>query len=145
MIKLAELLKLIKAVKDSDFSEVEYEGQEVRLVLRRRVPLQPVAVREEQPPETPRSHLSSAAENDLIEVSAPMVGTFYRAPSPGAEPFVKPGDKVAPGDTLCILEAMKLMNEIQSEIEGEVAAVKVENGELVEYGQVLFALRPLKA
>lgn len=145
-MKLEELLKLIEAVKDSDFNEFEFQGQEVRLVLRRGAgPLQPVPVGGQRPPEPLQNTQSAEGEKGLIEVSAPMVGTFYRAPSPEAEPFVKPGDKVAPGDTLCILEAMKLMNEIQAEIEGEVAAVEVENGELVEFGQVLFTLRPLQA
>ncbi len=79
-----------------------------------------------------------------MEVTAPMVGTFYRAPAPGAEPFVQAGSRVKPGDTLCILEAMKLMNEIEAEIEGEVVDVVAENGQLVEFGQVLMTLRPCK-
>jgi acetyl-CoA carboxylase biotin carboxyl carrier protein len=78
-----------------------------------------------------------------VRVEAPMVGTFYRAPEPGAAPFVQEGDAVGPGDTLCILEAMKLMNHVKAEIEGVVRAVHVENGAPVEFGQLLFELEPV--
>ncbi|HEU0053764.1 MAG TPA: biotin/lipoyl-containing protein, partial [Longimicrobium sp.] len=71
-----------------------------------------------------------------------MVGTFYRAPAPGSEPSVREGDAVAPGQTLCILEAMKLMNELESDVAGTVREICVENGEPVEYGQVLFRIEP---
>ncbi|RIH90193.1 Biotin carboxyl carrier protein of acetyl-CoA carboxylase [Calidithermus terrae] len=77
-----------------------------------------------------------------MEVKAPIVGTFYRAPSPDAEPFVKEGDTVKKGQVLCIIEAMKLMNEIESEVAGVVRKVLVNNGEPVEYGQVLFIIEP---
>ncbi|MBE3577105.1 MAG: acetyl-CoA carboxylase biotin carboxyl carrier protein [Limnochordales bacterium] len=78
----------------------------------------------------------------LIEVTAPIVGTFYRAPSPGAEPFVSVGDHIEVGQTLCIIEAMKLMNEIQAEVAGRVVAVTAEDGQPVEYGQTLFLVEP---
>ena len=80
---------------------------------------------------------------DLIRVESPMVGTFYRAPQPGAEPFVQEGDAVERGQTLCILEAMKLMNEVKAESEAVVRRICVENAEPVEYGQLLFELDPL--
>jgi acetyl-CoA carboxylase biotin carboxyl carrier protein len=78
-----------------------------------------------------------------VRVESPMVGTFYRAPAPGSAPFVEEGDAVAAGETLCILEAMKLMNEVKSEVEGVVRAIHVGNAEPVEYGQLLFELEPL--
>jgi acetyl-CoA carboxylase biotin carboxyl carrier protein len=78
-----------------------------------------------------------------VRIEAPMVGTFYRAPEPGAPPFVEEGDAVAPGQTLCILEAMKLMNEVKAEIEAVVRAIHVQNAQPVEFGQVLFDLEPL--
>ncbi len=78
---------------------------------------------------------------DCIMVKSPMVGTFYAAPSEGAEPFVKVGDKVSKGDILCIVEAMKLMNEIECENDGVIAEILVSNGEVVEYGQPLIAIR----
>jgi acetyl-CoA carboxylase biotin carboxyl carrier protein len=80
---------------------------------------------------------------DVIRVESPMVGTFYRAPQPGAPAFVEVGDTVAAGQTLCILEAMKLMNEVKAEIEAVVRAIHVGNAESVEYGQLLFELEPL--
>jgi acetyl-CoA carboxylase biotin carboxyl carrier protein len=73
-------------------------------------------------------------------VKSPMVGTFYRSPSPGANPFVEVGQAVKPGDTLCIIEAMKLLNEIEAEVAGEIKEVMVENGQAVEYGQPLFVI-----
>jgi acetyl-CoA carboxylase biotin carboxyl carrier protein len=79
----------------------------------------------------------------LVRVEAPMVGTFYRAAQPGAPPFVEEGDAVGPGQTLCILEAMKLMNEVKAEIEGVIRAIHVRNAEPVEYGQLLFELEPI--
>ncbi|NLY32651.1 MAG: acetyl-CoA carboxylase biotin carboxyl carrier protein [Firmicutes bacterium] len=84
-------------------------------------------------------------EEGLVAVVAPLVGTFYQAPSPGAEPFVRPGSLVKPGDTLCILEAMKLMNEIEAEIQGRVVEIAVKDGELVEYGQVIMTLSPVES
>jgi len=81
-------------------------------------------------PEEPKGH----------EVKSPMVGTFYRSPGPGAKPFVEVGQAVKPGDTLCIIEAMKLLNEIEAEVAGSVKEILVENGQAVEYGQVLFVI-----
>jgi acetyl-CoA carboxylase biotin carboxyl carrier protein len=85
-----------------------------------------------------------SAEEELHAVKSPIVGTFYEAPGPGALPFVKPGDQVAAGQVLCIIEAMKLMNEIESDVSGEVVKMLVNNGQPVEYGQPLFAIRPRK-
>ncbi len=78
----------------------------------------------------------------LVEVKSPMVGTFYRAPEPGAEPYVKPGNRVSVGQTLCIIEAMKIMNELESEVAGVVREVLVEDAQPVEFGQVLFRVEP---
>jgi acetyl-CoA carboxylase biotin carboxyl carrier protein len=80
--------------------------------------------------------------NELVEIKSPMVGTFYRAPAPDAPPYVAVGQRIAPGDTLCIIEAMKLMNELESEVSGTVVEVCVENAQPVEYGQVLFRVDP---
>ena len=84
----------------------------------------------------------AAAKEALTEVTSPMVGTFYRAPAPDAEPYVEVGDHVKTGQTLCILEAMKLMNELESEVSGTIREICVENAEPVEYGQVLFRVEP---
>jgi acetyl-CoA carboxylase biotin carboxyl carrier protein len=90
----------------------------------------------------PPEEVPQAAQGTTI-LPSPLVGTFYRAPAPGAEPFVRPGDKVRPGATLCIVEAMKVMNEIKAEAEVEVVEILVKNEEPVEYGQPLFILKPL--
>jgi acetyl-CoA carboxylase biotin carboxyl carrier protein len=80
-------------------------------------------------------------DKDIQDVTSPMVGTFYRAPAPNADPFVEIGETVKKGQTLCIIEAMKLMNEIESDADGVVTAIHVENGKPVEYGQKLFSVR----
>ena len=81
-----------------------------------------------------------AAETAGHKVLAPMVGTFYRSSTPEAEPFAKVGDKIAVGDTLCIIEAMKMMNQIESDVSGTVLSVEIDNGEPIEFGQVLFVI-----
>jgi len=91
-------------------------------------------------PSTPTPAEKEAA--DLVAISSPMVGTFYRAPSPDSDPFVEVGTRVAPGDTVCILEAMKLMNEIEAEVSGVIKELCVQNGEPVQYGQTLFLIDP---
>lgn len=94
-----------------------------------------------QAPATPEKEASSAS-NGHIAISSPMVGTFYRASSPSAPPFVDVGDRIAVGQTVCIIEAMKLMNDLPSEVTGKIVKVCVENGTTVEYGQTLFLLDP---
>jgi acetyl-CoA carboxylase biotin carboxyl carrier protein len=84
----------------------------------------------------------AAEASNLIEVTSPMVGTFYRSPAPDADPFVEVGKKISQGDPLCIIEAMKLMNELEAEVEGTIREICVENAEPVEYGQVLFRVEP---
>ncbi len=98
----------------------------------------------ETSPEPAEPEVGEAAEgaSGLIEITSPMVGTFYRAPAPDAPPYVEPGTRVRKGQTLCILEAMKLMNELESEADGVIREVLVENAEPVEYGQVLFLVEP---
>jgi acetyl-CoA carboxylase biotin carboxyl carrier protein len=87
---------------------------------------------------------AAEVEEDLHTVKSPIVGTFYESPAPGAPPFVKFGDAIRAGQVLCIIEAMKLMNEIESDVSGEVVKRLVSNGQPVEYGQPLFAIRPTK-
>jgi acetyl-CoA carboxylase biotin carboxyl carrier protein len=101
----------------------------------------PAASREEAEP-TPETDGSAERNGSLHVVSSPVVGTFYRAPAPGEEPYVEVGDRVREGQTLCIVEAMKLMNEIPADVSGEVVEVLVENARGVEYDQPLFRIRP---
>jgi len=88
----------------------------------------------------PRAEIGEAEDPGLTPIQSPMVGTFYRAPAPDAEPYVSVGTRVEPGQTVCIIEAMKLMNEIQSEVRGKIARVMVENADPVEFGQTLFLI-----
>ena len=94
------------------------------------------------PVRSPAEPAAAAADDGLKTIDSPMVGTFYRAPKPGAPVFVEVGDKVAPGKTLCIVEAMKLMNEIEAEVGGTIVEILVENGQPVQFGQPLFKIRP---
>jgi acetyl-CoA carboxylase biotin carboxyl carrier protein len=93
-------------------------------------------------PETSPAPSSAAVTEELHIIKSPIVGTYYAAPSPGAPPFVKIGDVIQPGQVVCIIEAMKLMNEIEADVSGELVRALVENGQPVEYGQGLFAIRP---
>jgi acetyl-CoA carboxylase biotin carboxyl carrier protein len=88
------------------------------------------------------AHSSSPINQKLVEVPSPMVGTFYRAPAPGEAAFVEVGDRVKAGQSVCIIEAMKLMNEIEAEVSGQVMEILVQNGEPVEYGQALMRINP---
>jgi acetyl-CoA carboxylase biotin carboxyl carrier protein len=97
-------------------------------------------------PETAPASVPTAAPpaEELHMVKSPIVGTYYESPSPGSPPFVKPGDHVDAGQVLCIVEAMKLMNEIEADVAGEIVKVLVKNGQPIEYNQELFAIRPTK-
>jgi oxaloacetate decarboxylase alpha subunit len=138
--------EIVGIVEESGIGEVTIEEDGMRISVRSTPDLPlgtggpgeaPFAVPEPDLPTT------NAVSGTLMRVESPMVGTFYRAPQPGAPPFVEVDDVVAPGQTLCILEAMKLMNEVKAEVEGVVRGVHVENGAAVEFGQLLFELEPL--
>ena len=133
--------ELVRIVQESGVGEVTIEDAGMRVTVRRS---------EERPTTTPSGAPEMAepaapapAVSTVMRVEAPMVGTFYRAPEPGAAPYVEVGDIVVAGQTLCILEAMKLMNEIKAEAEGQVKSILAENAQAVEYGQVLFELEPV--
>lgn len=104
----------------------------------------PAPTAEPQPAAEPTEEVAEEAppDEELYEVESPMVGTFYRAPAPDAPPYVEVGDHVSQGQTLCILEAMKLMNELEAEVSGTIREICVQNAEPVEYGQVLFRVEP---
>lgn len=144
---LRKLKKLIDLVEESSITELEINDAEERVrivkhggMVAQHYPMSPVAAASAVPaPVT----VAAAAEPDLPEgdpVKAPMVGTFYRAPSPGAEPYVEVGSLVKAGDTLCIIEAMKLLNEIEAERAGTVKAILIDNGQPVEFGEPLFII-----
>jgi acetyl-CoA carboxylase biotin carboxyl carrier protein len=148
---LKALKALIRLVKDSDLEELELEEEGRRVRIRRLAvgPVLSAAARSPvSPPAStvaPKSRSEAAAEEaaGFAPIEAPMVGTFYRAPAPDAPPYVQEGDLVQKGTVLCIIEAMKLMNEIESEVKGRIAKVLVENGQAVEFGQPLFLVEPI--
>jgi oxaloacetate decarboxylase alpha subunit len=138
--------ELVRIVQESGVGELSIEEAGLRVSVRRSedlapVDATPVAASLAVPAEAEPAPVSPPPDG-VVRVEAPMVGTFYRAPQPGAPPFVQEGDTVAPGQTLCILEAMKLMNEVKAELEATVRSIAVENGDAVEYGQLLFELEP---
>lgn len=150
-----EIRELIQLVVESGIAELEVQRGEDRVRIRRTVdaaPAIPTASGARAAPETVitappasaslESPAPQAANSGDFIVKSPIVGTFYESPKPGDPPFVKVGDSVASGQVLCIIESMKLMNEIESEIAGTIVAKLMENGRPVEYGEALFAIRP---
>ena len=160
-VNMDELRELISLLRENGLAELELENEGFRVRLRRDsaggegvryiealapLPAPPVTAAAPPPaagPTHPGTQASSAAsqDQDLHIISSPIVGTFYRSPSPTADAFVKIGTNVEAESVVCIIEAMKLMNEIQAEISGEVVKIYVENGQPVEYGQPLFGIR----
>ena len=160
-MKVEQVLELVKAVSDSELTEFKYEEDCVKLSLKKtsdrivqvQAPAAPVAAPVIAPAPVPAAAPVSApagaeapaeasAEGELKGnvVKSPLVGTFYAAPAEDADPFVKVGDSVKEGQVLAIVEAMKLMNEIESDFTGTVTEILVENGQAVEYGQPLFVI-----
>ena len=161
-----EIKELIEFLIEKDVTEFELERGDVKMRIKRghevhmvQAPIAPIvaapiataapmAAAVGAPPAAtpaaapPRAAPAAPAEEGLHVVKSPIVGTYYEAPSPGAPPFIKPGDHVTAGQVLCIVEAMKLMNEIESDVAGEVVKLLVSNGQPVEYGQPLFSIRP---
>src|SRR5438876_1472305 len=137
--------ELVRIVQETGIGEVTIEEAGMRVSVRRTEDREPLQASPEAPlaAEEGAEFAPFAASNGIVRVEAPMVGTFYRAPQPGAPPFVEEGQPVGAGQTLCILEAMKLMNEVKTDVEGIVRAIHVENAAPVEYGQLLFELEPL--
>ena len=137
--------EIVQIVQESGIGELTIEEDGMRISVRSTPDLPAGAGPGNAPLAVPEPDLptSTAVSGALVRVESPMVGTFYRASQPGAPPFVEVGDVVAPGQTLCILEAMKLMNEVKAEVEGVVRGVHAENSEAVEFGQLLFELEPL--
>ncbi|HXG04536.1 MAG TPA: acetyl-CoA carboxylase biotin carboxyl carrier protein [Candidatus Binatia bacterium] len=132
-------------MRELDLAEIEAALGEVRIRLQRSLPVTVPPAAAPAPPAVTAAAtvpLPPTAGPTLTTVEAPMVGTFYRAPSPGAEPYVREGDLVKPGQVLGIIEAMKLMNEIEARVGGRVVKILVENAQPVEYGQPLFLIDP---
>jgi acetyl-CoA carboxylase biotin carboxyl carrier protein len=167
VFKLSEIKELIKLIDQSSLQELEIENEGSRLLIRKpnktesvmfasspvqhsfqhSIPHQSLSQSVVQAHSTdshitaPDAPIQHVADTNLHKIVSPMVGTFYAAPSPGAPDFVSKGNQVKEKSVVCIIEAMKLMNEIEAEIKGEIIEVLVENGQLVEYGQPLFLVR----
>ena len=144
-MEFENLMTLIQTVSDSKLTELRYEEGDVKIRLtKRRGKVQVVADPARQGAEKAEEDITLSSEEEKLPegkiVESPLVGTFYAAPAEGAKPFVTAGDVVKKGQTLAIVEAMKLMNEIESDYDGIVAEIYVENGQAVEYGQPLFRI-----
>jgi len=149
-MKISFLKRLIEIVESSNIEEIELSRwwTKVRItksragtgntdappVVEARVGGKPVEEKAEEPP--------APADDNLLEIKSPMVGTFYRAPSPGAKPYIQAGERVEPGQVVCIIEAMKLMNEIESDVSGTLVKIVAEDAQPVEFGQTLFLVSP---
>ncbi|GGD70089.1 acetyl-CoA carboxylase biotin carboxyl carrier protein [Paenibacillus nasutitermitis] len=162
MFKLSEIKELIKLVDQTSVHELEIENEGARLLIRKpgktevvnvqSASLVPTYTQAVQAPMSQPVAMTSAPQADSVQppaqadnlypIVSPMVGTFYRASSPENGPFVNIGDRVNEKSVVCILEAMKLMNELEAEVKGEIVEVLVENGQLVEFGQPLFMVKP---
>ncbi len=138
-MEIKKLKEFIKFMDDNNLNELEIEEDGKRIRLKKNSSGQPVVI--SQTP-APTATESSTSESNTLEIKSPMVGTFYAAPSPGAKPYVTVGTKIKPDDVVCIVEAMKLMNEIKAEVGGKVVQVLVENADSIEFGQTLFTVEP---
>ncbi|WP_223591463.1 acetyl-CoA carboxylase biotin carboxyl carrier protein [Neobacillus bataviensis] len=168
MLKVQEIRELIKLVDQSSIDEFVYEIDGSKIKMKKNgaqvvtavqpvphaaapvaaasiqpIPVAPAAAVEEVKQEAPKMEVPSQADTaNLHKITSPMVGTFYASPTPDADVYVKAGSKVSKDSIVCIVEAMKLFNEIEAEVNGEIVEVLVKNGQLVEYGQPLFLVKP---
>ena len=159
-----ELKELIEFLIEKDIAEFELERGDVKVRIKRAAPVSsapssaetrfiaipsatPAVVNGSVPPPVapPTVSVAEPPEENLHKVLSPIVGTYYESPSPGSPPFVKVGDTVEAGQVLCIVEAMKLMNEIESDVAGEIVKMLIANGQPIEYGQELFVIRPRRS
>ncbi len=142
-LPIAQINKLAEILKAQDLTEIEIDSDVFGKIKVRResaavVHAMPAAAHHSGPA---KASAAAPKSDDIYEVTSPMVGTFYQSSSPGADAFVKVGDKVKKGDTLCIVEAMKLMNELPSEIAGEIVEICIADGQAISFGQLLMKIR----
>lgn len=166
MLKVQEIRELIKLVDQSNLDEFVYEIDDCKIKMKKNkagvvastnqpvsaapvapsvpepAPVEKVTVKEEVKVETAQPKVEAASTENLHKITSPMVGTFYQSPSPDADAYVKVGSKVSKDSIVCIVEAMKLFNEIEAEVDGEIVEILVKDGQLVEYGQPLFLVKP---
>jgi acetyl-CoA carboxylase biotin carboxyl carrier protein len=150
-MNMKEIKEMINLMNENNLMELEVEKEGMRIRLKKTASGQevyngPIMLERERLPQTralESAEITEKAAGKTLEIKAPMVGTFYRAPSPEAPPYVEVGQMVEPGQVICVIEAMKLMNEIKSEIKGKVLEVLVDNTEPVEFGQSIFLIEPM--
>ena len=159
-LNMAEIRELAELVDQHGFTDFEFENENIRVRLSKTpaaqivqaaqpivtqsvAPMAPVKteVKAETPHPGAKAETEAAADENLYKITSPIVGTFYRSPSPDKDAYVQVGSKVSDASVVCIIEAMKLMNEIQAETSGEIVKIYVENGQPVEYGQPLFGIK----
>ena len=149
---IKNIKELVKIAKEEGLAELRYESEKEKFLVKLPFASAPAAVSvapqavvstSTAAPAATQSSASSdvSSGENLHEIRSPFVGTYYKCPAPGEPPYVNVGDKVSPGKVLCILEAMKIMNEIESDVSGELVEICVENESLVEFGQVIFKIR----
>ena len=156
MLKIEEIHELIKLIDESTIDEFTYENEGAKIKLKKNkevvqqvaAPVAPVqaapaqqAPKAQAPAQTEAPAQEAVASENLHKITSPMVGTFYASSSPEADPYVTSGSKVKENTVVCIVEAMKLFNEIEAEVKGEIVEVLAENGQLVEFGQPLFLVK----
>jgi acetyl-CoA carboxylase biotin carboxyl carrier protein len=156
-VDFQQLRELLSAIANTDITELTLKSDDFELQVKKGSqlssaesrPILPTTETKSAPeptitsaPDSIADTSGSKAQPQWLEVTSPMVGTFYRSPAPDEPPFVNTGERINKGDTVCIIEAMKLMNDIEAEVAGEVVEILVENGEPVEYGQVLMRVKP---
>ena len=152
MVNIKEIKEMLNLMNDNGLMELEIEKEGMRIRLKKMSSSGegvsgPIIVERHRVSEGPRAAetpaITEKPASNVVEIKAPMVGTFYRAPAPEAPPYAEVGQIIEPGQVICIIEAMKLMNEIKSEIKGKIVEVVVENAEPVEFGQPLFFVEPI--
>ena len=157
-MKAKEIRDLIDFISESGLEEVNIETEEFKISVKRSSPQvvsassapapapqasAPASAPPSAPASTPKEEKSSGDDSsNYITIKSPMIGTFYTTPNPDSDPFVKVGDSIKPGDPVCIIEAMKLFNEIESEVSGKIVKILIENAQPVEYDQPLFLVDP---
>lgn len=146
-MKVKEIKGLIDFITKSGLEEVNLETEQIKLAIKKSAPTQPVPVSEAMPVAAPQLLSSVAAtpgepSHHYVEFKSPMIGTFYKAPNPDAAPFVEVGSRIEKGQKLCVIEAMKLFNEIEADIPGTIVEILVEDASPVEYDQPLFLIDP---
>jgi acetyl-CoA carboxylase biotin carboxyl carrier protein len=143
-MELEDLKELIELLKDTDITELQIEKEGTKVKIRREKILSSLNIPVQKSSGLHEKIIAETEEETqrLVTITSPIVGTFYRSPSPDANPFIEIGSKVKKNQVLCLVEAMKLMNEIESEVDGIVVKILIENGQPVEYGEPLFLIEP---